>query len=252
MTKAKHVFGPLRFHMWQVTVLGVPVRSGVNFPTVEEAAFSCQLFKHYLRQEFRFQFEPSLDGDVFATLAYRLNVSLPDSHSVFSALPESAQLFIGEHNEKLAKHRDSIPVSAAEKFRRSGMMDDPAIREWVQKCEVAEVLAEEYASVNGESVFLRLSTVDKSLDASLKSLALAVRLHGEPVPAALTLRVTDLRRLIEHLMETQDYVRELTTRLKREEHDANTALSLLEANRPAITPFVPPLGMTKEEWDATP
>lgn len=235
MTKAKHIFGPAGYHMWQVTVLGVPVRSGINFPTIEEAAFNCQLFKHYLRQEFRMDFDESLDGEVFAMIAYRLSVALTDSPSVLSALCDNARTFISEHGEKLATHRDSVPISVAEKFRRSGMIEIPAIREWVNKCEAADLLAKEYAAVNSDSFFTRLGVVDRSLDASLKSLALAVRLHGSSPPASLVPRVADLTKLIERLMETQDNVRELTTRLRREQSDVENALPTLEANRPPLT-----------------
>lgn len=235
MTKAKHIFGPAGYHMWQVTVLGVPVRSGINFPTIEEAAFNCQLFKHYLRQEFRMDFDESLDGEVFAMIAYRLSVSLPDSPSVLSALPDNARTFISEHGEKLAAHRDSVPVSVAEKFRRSGMIEIPAIREWVNKCEAASILVKEYATVNSSSFFTRLSVVEKSLDTSLKTLALAVRLHGSSPPTSLQPRVDELTKLIEHLRTDLDYVRELGLRLRHEEDAVMAALPALEAARPPLS-----------------
>lgn len=220
--------------VWQLTVLGKPLRSKQHFATALDAALDCDLVKHYLRTEYGLSLPASLDGEVFSNLAYsKLSVNLSDIHSVFSSLPECAKQFLSENQDALALYANEHRQPLADWEKLHGF-DSAAIREWVNKCEAADLLAKEYAAVNSASFFTRLSVVDRSLDASLKSLALAVRLHGDPVPPALILRVTDLRRLIEHLTETQDYVRELTTRLRREETDATTALEKLESARPSL------------------
>lgn len=224
----KHVRLQGKKFSFRLRVLDRYVDAQETWDTEEEAAFFADVAKHYLRLTYRVDLDPSLDGDLFAALAYRRNISLSDC---LDAVPPGVRTFIVLNEEAL----EAIPSPELRDWEKLRGHDNPEIRDWVYKCEVASLRAEEYARVSGESIFLRLSTVDKSLDASLKSLALAVRLHGEPVPAALEPRVSDLSRLIKNLMETQDYVRELATRLRREQSDASSALQTLEANRPPLT-----------------
>lgn len=218
-------------YSFRIRALDQYIDAGASYETEDDAAFAADLAKHYLRSTYFIDLELSLDPDLFATMAHRHNVVLSDGMHVRTRLSPGVDSFIASRWVALDKHaQENRPVLKDwEKLQF-----DPSYADWVHKCQAADVVSKEYRSVNSESFFTRLSVVDRSLDASLKSLALAVRLHGDPVPAALIVRVTDLRRLIEHLMQTQDYVRELTTRLKREEHDATTALEKLESERPKI------------------
>lgn len=224
-------------YVWQLTVLGRPLRNPQHFDTAEEAALDCDLVKHYLRTEFKLDLPCSLDGEVFSDLAYsRRGVNLADSLSVGSSLPEGVKDFINEHAPALLAHRSSAPPeTVASKFRRSDMIKLPAVREWVEALELAEMDATAFSAIDSASFFLRLSVVEKSFSTALKSLGLALRMHAGLTNPKLANRVLKISELIIHLQQNLEYISALAGDLKAEQATVETAVATLEANRPNLS-----------------
>lgn len=219
---------------WQLSVLGYPCRTNAHFDTPEEAAVSVSLVKHFLASEFKIILPSSMDDEQFASLAYsRRGVNLSDCQSVFSSLPADVKEFLNLHRADLEAHRESAPPeTTASKFRRSGMIGIPVVKQWVEALELAELDANAFSAIDSASFFLRLSVVEKSLSTALKSLGLALRMHASLTNPKLANRVVKISELITHFQQNLDYVSALAEGFKAEQATVETAVVTLENNRP--------------------
>lgn len=234
----KHVSHHNQKYIFQFSILGKPLRSNEHFDTPEEAAISADLTKHYLASEFKLMLPPSIENsEHFSSLAYsRRGVNLSDSSSVFKSLPADVREFIDKHKSALEAHREnSPPETVASKFRRSDMIKLPAVREWVEALELAEMDATAFSAIDSVSFFLRMSVVEKSLTALLKSLRLAQRMHAGATNPRLVERCRLLVELVANLSATKEYVVDLDENLKAEQATVETAVATLEANRPNLS-----------------
>lgn len=232
----KHVTTHNGRYTWQLSILGHPCRTSEHFVTAADAALSVDLVKFFLRTEYKLDLPESLDGEQFSSLAYsRRNVDLSDTLSVYSSMPEDVKNFVADYRHELIGHREtSPPESTASKFRRSEMINLPLVRQWVEKLEAAEDDARAFAAIDSSSFFLRLSVVDKSLTAMLKSLRLALRMHVDVTNPRLVARADRLKVIVHHMEQNLDYVEELTAELRAEQAAVEAAVATLEANRPNL------------------
>lgn len=232
----KHVTTHNGKFTWQLTILGHPCRTNAHFETAEEAAVSVDLVKFFLRSEFKLDLPASLDGEQFSSLAYsRRNVVLSNSLNVFASLPADVKDFLTLHRPALEAYRESAPPeTTASKFRRSGMINTPAVREWVEKLEAAEDDALAFSAIDSGSFFLRLKVVASSLTAALKSLRLAIKMHSRATNPRLVQRGKNLAELVHNFQLNLDYVNDLTVTLRAQQASVETAVATLEANRPAL------------------
>lgn len=226
--------------VWQLTVLGHPLRTKEHYETPEDCAVACDLVKNYLASEFKLVLPPSMGDEQFASLAYsRRGVNLSDSASVFKSLPSDVQDFIALHQDGLTAHRESAPPETmASKFRRSGMFSDPRIREWVERCEAAALEAESFSRVNSEYLFRLIDALPSRLIDAVKPLRLAQKMHEglncchSQKLAARTQAISDL---IAHLESDIAYARVFAVEMKAEQASVETAVETLENNRPTFS-----------------
>lgn len=222
---------------WQLSILGFPCRTSAHFNTAEEAAVSVDLVKHHLRTEYRLDLPNSLDGEQFSSLAYsRRGVIMSDCLSVLKSIPEDTKDFLSKHRADLEAHRDSAPPeTVASKFRRSGMIEIPAIKEWVNQLELAEMHADSFSKINSKYFFSLLDSLSNRLTDALKPLRLAVKMHDSVTDALLVQRRETLATLVNHIELNLEYVKNLAEDLRAEQASVESAVATLEANRPNLS-----------------
>lgn len=224
--------------IFRLSILGKLLNPNEHYDTAEDAAISADLTKHFLTSEFKLVLPPSIENsEHFSSLAYsRRGVNLSDSASVLKSLPEDVREFVEKHRASLIAHRESAPPeTVASKFRRSDMIKLPAVRQWVEALELAELDANAFSAIDSASFFLRLSVVEKSLSTALKSLGLALRMHASLTNPKLANRVVKISELITHFQQNLDYVSALSESFKAEQSTVETAVETLENNRPTFS-----------------
>lgn len=228
-----------QYHRWsfRLSVLGKYVDAGESYDDELSAGVAADLAKHHLRTQYRLDLPASLDGEMFSSLAYsRRNVDLNSSYSVESALAPGVLTFIAKHKSELETHRDSQPgPSDYEKFRNSGMVNIPAVRDWIEKCEAAHLEAQAFAALNSEYFFRLIDSLSSRLIDAVKPVRLAQKMH-EGLDCChshkLASRKQAISDLITHLESDIAYARVFAAELRAEQATVETAVVTLENNRP--------------------
>lgn len=227
-----------QYNRWsfRLSIFGKYLDAGESYEDEISAGVAADLAKHHLRTEYRLDLPASLEGDMFSSLAYsRRSVDLNSSYSVEKALAPGVKSFIAENTSLLLAHKDSQPrITDFEKFRNSGMMEIPAVKEWVLKCEAAELEAKAFSEINAEFLFRLLDALPSRLTDVLKPLRLAVKMHDGVTNPKLVSRCRLLAALVDHLEQNLEYVVGLASPLRVEQAEVESAVATLEANRPSL------------------
>lgn len=215
------------------------VDSHETYDTEEEAAFAADLAKFYLRTFYHVlkNTDPTLDGDVFSTLAYRLNVELTNQCAVLALLAPGVKEYLSNHQTDLELHAETNRPErkAWEALRESSLFNSSfAVQSWVLACEAAEKDAADFAEIDARSFATRLEVARGAMETALKSLRVASRMHDNVGNARLVERSRIIAELITHIAATEAHVRFVAGQFKDEEARVAGAIALLESNRPAL------------------
>lgn len=233
----KHVRKQYNRFSFRICIVGVQVDAGQSYETEQEAGIYADLTKHYLRTVFALDLQPSLDGELFSSLAYSRNVDLSSPYSVLKAVPERVQHFINEHQAEL----DAILSNKPERKPWHALRGSPefysveAVREWVQACERAELDVEAFAARNETWFLTVMAGASKRSTEILNTIGLALKMHAGVTRPKLTERVRLLTELQANLKATEEYVRALVVQFSAEQSKAVAEMARLEATRPSLT-----------------
>jgi hypothetical protein len=233
----KHIRKQFNRFSFRFSILGTQVDAGESFDTEREAAIYCDLTKHYLRNVFKLDIAAGLDPRDFTTEAYRRDVDLSDPSSVLKAIPPIVREFINVHRDELNVVREEAPERKAWHVLRGSpaFYSVPAVSEWVQACERAEMDVEAFASLNGKYFLALMDGLSCRAADMLKPLALALKMHEGAVNAKLVARVNTLTELQTNLKATAEYLKFLAASLAEEQKKIVDDMAKLEATRPALT-----------------
>lgn len=224
-------------YSFRLRVLDRYLDAGDSFETEEEAAVSADMAKHFFREYYFIDLDRSLDPEEFNTLAHRLSVDLSSRQSVESALSPGVVRFLREFRDALDAHAEAKRPYLREwevlQFD-DALNHNPALREWVNKCSLADIKSTAFERVNGEYILTLLGSIVGRLEECDGPAARAVKMHEKTDDLELIALREKFRLLQAHISDTASYVRQLRDEHRVRRIEVANALPALEANRPSL------------------
>lgn len=216
------------------------VESHETYDTEEEASFAADLAKFYLRTFYHVlkNTDPTLDGDMFSTLAYRLNVNLTNQCAVLALLAPGVKEYLKNHQVALEQHAETNRPERTQwqALRESSLFNSSfAVQSWVLACEAAEQDAAAFAAIDSRLFATRLEVARNAMQTAVRSLGIAQRMHDGVTNPKLVERLRIITELLAHIESTEAHVRFLAGQFKDEDARVSSAIAVLEATRPPLT-----------------